>query len=51
MHRAGTIEDAVADGGDYTVVVTAKGFRSQTRPAKVHDNGVAVVIVDLRKKR
>jgi len=37
--------------GDYTVVVTADGFRSQRRPAKVHDNGVTVVIVDLRKKR
>lgn len=37
--------------GDYTVEVRAPGFRRQKRPAKVHDNGVTVVIVDLRKRR
>lgn len=36
--------------GDYTVEVRARGFNKQRRPARVYDNGVTVVIVDLRKR-
>ena len=37
--------------GEYTVTVRARGYRTETRKAKVHDNGVAVVIVDLTARR
>lgn len=37
--------------GEYTVTVRARGYQTETRNAKVYENGVAVVLVDLREKR
>ena len=37
--------------GQYTVVVTAKGFAPQTRKAKVEHRGVAILIVELEPGR
>ncbi len=37
--------------GSYTVVVTMDGFDTQRRPAKVEDEGVAVLNIELRKAK
>jgi hypothetical protein len=44
----GTFEIEVAPG-EYTVVVSAPGYRSQQRPALVEHNGVTVIIVELSR--
>jgi hypothetical protein len=37
--------------GDYDVLVKARGFKDQTRRARVEDNGVAILIVELEPKK
>ena len=37
--------------GDYRVVVRARGHRTQVRKARVENNGVTVLVVNLQRKR
>ena len=46
----GTFELDVAPG-EYAITVKAKGFQSQTRRARVEQNGVAILIVELQPDR
>jgi hypothetical protein len=46
----GTFEVDVAPG-EYALTVKARGFRSQTRRARVEQNGVAILIVELQPDR
>lgn len=46
----GSFELDVAPG-QYTIQVRAPGYRSQERPAVVEENGVTVILIDLRSKR
>jgi hypothetical protein len=35
--------------GSYTVVVRAEGHETQERPAEVEQNGVTILVIDLRR--